>query len=98
MGMILYSSNIDAKDGLLARTDLWFSVLRADAVFWSSPLRSQPSADPPTARPDNDNPAVMGYSVAKPDQKTLQLTIADGMNTIEDPKSKPLKHRILEAQ
>ncbi|KIJ90763.1 hypothetical protein K443DRAFT_686543, partial [Laccaria amethystina LaAM-08-1] len=51
-----------------------------------------------SALPDNDNPAVMGYSVAKPDQKTLQLTIADGMNTIEDPKSKPLKHRILEAQ
>ncbi|KIJ90729.1 hypothetical protein K443DRAFT_657935 [Laccaria amethystina LaAM-08-1] len=33
---------------------VWCSVLRADAVLWSSPLRFQHSAALPTARP-NDN-------------------------------------------
>ncbi|KIJ91524.1 hypothetical protein K443DRAFT_114909 [Laccaria amethystina LaAM-08-1] len=64
---------------------VWFSVLRADAVLWFSPLRSQHSAAPPTARPNDNHPAAMRYSAAKPGQKTSQLTIADGRSTIEDP-------------
>ncbi|KIJ91912.1 hypothetical protein K443DRAFT_466905 [Laccaria amethystina LaAM-08-1] len=46
---------------------VWFSVLRADAVLWSSPLRSQHSAAPPTARPNDNHPAViLRYRAAKP--------------------------------
>ncbi|KIJ93680.1 hypothetical protein K443DRAFT_684375 [Laccaria amethystina LaAM-08-1] len=65
---------------------VWCSVPRADVVLWSSPLRSQHSAAPPTARPNDNHPAVtLRYRAAKPGQKTSQLTIADGRSTIEDP-------------
>jgi hypothetical protein len=63
------------------RTRLDFKTL----VLWSSPLRSQHSATPPTARPNDNHPAVIRYSAAKPGQKTSQLTITDGRRTIEDP-------------
>jgi hypothetical protein len=42
--------------------DVWHSVLHADDVLESSPLRSQHSAAPPTARPSDNNVAVMRYS------------------------------------
>ncbi|KIJ96636.1 hypothetical protein K443DRAFT_682126 [Laccaria amethystina LaAM-08-1] len=38
---------------------VWCSVLHADAVLWSSPLRSQHSAAPLTARPNDNHPAVI---------------------------------------
>ncbi|KIJ96661.1 hypothetical protein K443DRAFT_275981 [Laccaria amethystina LaAM-08-1] len=46
-------------------TAVWFSVLRADAVVWSSPFKSRHSAAPPTARPNDNHPAVMRYSAAR---------------------------------
>ncbi|KIJ94873.1 hypothetical protein K443DRAFT_109718 [Laccaria amethystina LaAM-08-1] len=38
---------------------VWCSVLRADPVLWPFPLTSQHSAAPPTARPNDNHPAVM---------------------------------------
>lgn len=39
-------------------------VLREDAVLLSTPLRPQQSEAPPTARPKDNNPAVMRYPIA----------------------------------
>ena len=75
-----------------------------DAVFWSAPRTSQYSAALPTARPNHDNSAVLRYSMrcqahveSWTAKKPSQLTIADGIRTIEDPKSYPSKLRMLEA-
>ena len=38
-------------------------VLRDDVVVWSSSMSSQDSAAPPTACPNDNNPAVMRYSI-----------------------------------
>jgi hypothetical protein len=64
--MMLYASNVNAKDDLLART----YPLRPSGVpcvvpmlsFGLFPLRSKHSAAPPTAGPNDNNVAVMRYS------------------------------------
>jgi len=67
------------------------SGLRDDTVLWFAPLRSQHSAAPPTARPNDNSPAVMRYPVCCRPVSNLgpprNITTFDrrGMSTIEDP-------------